>query len=300
MKEKRMLDKPTDKIFAAKTTDEIIAIMKEEVENEARQKILQRMTPACFEKLKYIETWFHKEIKHTLRSRYELGLQVKELHEDDRKGGKLYGRYAIGRICKILHWDEGLIRHTLRFVQTYSPEELEQLCERILPTGAPLTWSHVRVLLSVQNRKQRQELLERTTTEGWTCTELAQEMKNLYDGQTKDNRGRPPRMPKDFDGAVAQQQQSAEHWDRLYTQVWATKDRSLVAQAAKLPKDEVTEERLRHARELASQLRRVANQALAQAEKAEQVVQEFESILEARQQAQSPVKPTSKAKYKIA
>jgi len=139
MKEKRMQDKPTDKIFAAKTTDEIIAIMTEEVEDEARNKILQRMTPACLEKLKYIETWFHKEIKHTLRSRYELGLQVKELHEDDKKGGKLYGRNAIGRICKILHWDEGLIRHTLRFVQTYSPEELEQLCERILPTGAPLT-----------------------------------------------------------------------------------------------------------------------------------------------------------------
>ena len=69
---------------------------------------------------------------------------------------------------------------------------------------------------------------------------------------------------------------------------------------AKLPKDEVTEERLRQARELASQLRRVANQALAQAEKAEQVAQDFERILEARQQAQSPAKPTSKAKSKIA
>jgi hypothetical protein len=125
-------------------------------------------------------------------------------------------------------------------------------------------------------------------------------MKNLYDGQTKDNRGRPPRMPKDFDGAVAQQQQSAEQWDRLFTKVWATKDRSLVAHAAKLSKDEVTEERLRQARNLASQLRRVANQALAQAEKAEQVVKDFERILEARQQAQSPAKPTNKTKYKIA
>jgi hypothetical protein len=86
MKERLKQDKPTDGIFAAKTTNEIIAIMKEEVEDEARQKILQRMTPACLEKIKYIETWFHKEVKHTLRSRYELGLQVRELHEDDQKG----------------------------------------------------------------------------------------------------------------------------------------------------------------------------------------------------------------------
>jgi hypothetical protein len=300
MKEKRMQDKPTDKIFAAKTTDEIIAIMKEEVEDEARQKILEKMTPACLEKLRYIETWFHKEIKHTLRSRYELGLQVQELYEDDKKGGKLYGRNAIGRICKILHWDEGLIRHTLRFVQTYSPEELEQLCERILPTGAPLTWSHVRVLLSAQNRNQRQELLASTITEGWTCTELAQKMKNLYDGQTKDNLGRPPRMPKDFDGAVAQQQQSAEQWDRLFTRVWAKRDRSLVAQAAKLPKDEVTEERLRQARELAYYLHRVANQATEQAEKAEQVVKDFDRILDERQQAEKPSAPATKTRRRTA
>jgi cell division FtsZ-interacting protein ZapD len=95
-------------------------------------------------------------------------------------------------------------------------------------------------------------------------------------------------VPKDFDGAVAQQQQSAEEWDRRHTRVWGKQDRSLVTQAAKLPPEQVTEERLRQARELAVQLRRVANQALAQAEKAEQVVRDFERILNLRQRAEMP------------
>jgi hypothetical protein len=92
----------------------------------------------------------------------------------------------------------------------------------------------------------------------------------------------------DFDGAVAQQIQSAERWDRLYTRVWARQDRSLETQAAKLPEDEVTEERLHQARALAMQLRRVADQAQKQAEKAEQVARDFEHMLAERQQAGTP------------
>ena len=77
---------------------------------------------------------------HSLRSRYELGLQVQELYEDERKNaGKTYGRNAIGRICKLLNWDDGLIRMALRFVRAYSPEDLERLCAQVLPKGQPLT-----------------------------------------------------------------------------------------------------------------------------------------------------------------
>jgi hypothetical protein len=289
MNEKRVQDNGTDKLFAARTTGDIIAVMREEDDAAERRKILQAMTAACRKKLKYFETWLRKEVSHTLRSRYELGLQVQELYEDERRnGGRLYGRNAIGRICKILRWDDGVIRLALRFVQTFTPEDLERLCAQVLPTGEPLTWSHVRALLTVDDASRRQELLDRTVAEGWNCMELAHEIKSGADGSGGDGRGRPPRVPRDFDGAVAQQQQSAEEWDRLHTRVWGKQDRSLVTQAAKLPPEQVTGERLRQARELAVQLRRVANQALAQAEKAEQVVRDFERILNLRQRAEMP------------
>jgi hypothetical protein len=292
MNEKRLQNKGSDKLLPARTTGEIIAAVREEDEAAEREKVLRRMTPACREKLRYFETWLRREVDHTLRSRYELGLQVRELYEDETgNGGKVYGKDAIGRICKILRWDDGVIRSALRFVQTYTPEDLERLCALVLPEGEPLTWSHVRALLTMNDATQRQQLLDRTAAEGWTCTELAQEIKHLAEGAAGDGRGRPPRVPKDFDGAVAQQRQSAEAWDRLFTRVWVKTDHSLVTQAAKLPPEEITEERLRRARELASQLRRVADQALAQAEKAEEVVREFERILDERHQDEVPARP---------
>src|SRR5262249_32511365 len=226
------------------------------------------------------ETWLRREANHTLRSRYELGLQVLELYQDAKQNaGKLYGKNAIGRICKLLCWDDGVIRSALRFVQTFTSQDLDRLCALVLPKGEPLTWTHVRALLTVEDATRRQALLEKTAAEGWTCTELARQILHLGTRPTGDGRGRPPCVPRGFDDAVAQQQQSAEQWDRLYTRVWARRDRSLLAQAAKLPEDEVTEERVLQARELAAQLRRVANQARELAERAEQVVRDLERVL---------------------
>jgi hypothetical protein len=279
-KNRRRRQPYSDKVFAAKTTDEIMAVMKADDKAAERARILEKMNSACREKYEYIRTWFSREMDHMLRSRYELGLHVQELYEDERKNaGKVYGRNAVGRICKLLEWDDGVIRAALRFVKTFSPDDLDRICALVLPTGEPLTCSHIRTLLHVDDAKSRRALLDRTVEEGWTCTELAWQIKISNDGRTVDGRGRPPKTPKDFDGAVAQQQESAEKWERQYIRVWAVPDRSLVAQAAKLPAEEVTEKRLSQARRLAHHLRQVADHAVKQAEQAENVVQEFEQIL---------------------
>jgi hypothetical protein len=152
----------------------------------------------------------------------------------------------------------------------------------------------------VQKPAQRQQLLDRTVAEGWTCSQLALEVKHLTERPGGDGRGRPPRVHKDFDGAVAQQQQSAEQWDRLSTRVWAKDDRSLLAHAAKLKPDEVTEERLHEARQLASQLRRVADQAAEQANKAEQVVKDFVRILDEGRNAKTRARAVGPSRRKTA
>jgi hypothetical protein len=71
----------------ARTTDELITMMREEDEADARGVILQTMTPACRKKLKYIENWFRTEGTRSLRSRYDLGLAVREMYEDEKKNG---------------------------------------------------------------------------------------------------------------------------------------------------------------------------------------------------------------------
>jgi hypothetical protein len=199
----------------------------------------------------------------------------------------VYGRHAIDRICRLLRWDDGLIRTALRFVQTYTPEDLDRLCSLVLPKGEPLTWSHVRALVQVRDAGQRQQLLDRTVAEGWTCDQLGHEMRRLAERPANDGRGRPPRLPRHFDDAVAQQQESAERWDRLHTKVWITARHSLAAQAAQLRPEEVTDERLREAGQLAAQLRPVADEARAQAGQADEVVRGFERVLEARPRARA-------------
>ena len=131
--------------------------------------------------------------------------------------------------------------------------------------------------------------------------ELAQEVKNLLDRPASDDRGRPLRQPRDFDTAVAQQKKYAEDWDKRYFKVWAPEDKSLVAHAAKLAPDEITEDHLHQARELANELRRVADQANDQADKAEQVVKTFEHILEERKEKDvSPAEEAPRHKEKEA
>jgi hypothetical protein len=255
------------------------------------------MNLAFREKLKYFETWLRNEVDHALRGRYELGQQALELYKDERdNGGKAYGRHAIDRICTLLRWDDGVIRTALRFVQTFTPEDLERLCGLVLPKGEPVTWSHVRTLVQVRDAARRQQLLDKTVAEGWTCDQLAHEMRRLAERPANDGRGRPPRLPRHFDDAVAQQQESADRWDRLHTKVWVTDKHSLAAQAAQLAPEEVTDERLRGARQLAAQLRRVADEARAQAEQAEEVVRGFERILAERQRAEAPARPASRRK----
>ena len=270
----------TSKILVARSTEELIAVMQEEDEASEREQILEKMCPALKEKLEFCQNWMKQELGRSLRSRYELGQQVLELYRDETNNkARVYGRGAIDRICKILHWDDGLIRLSLRFAQSYTPQQVEEMCSCLLPNGQPLSWSHVRCLVTVEDKKQRQMFLDQTLEEGWTCTELAREMKILDRGGMEEKRGRPPKMPKDFDGAIALQKQSAEAWDKQYSRVWSHPKRSLMVHVAKLSPFEITNDRLREARELAGQLRRVAQQATEQAEAAEQIVKDMEGVL---------------------
>jgi len=271
--------------YAGKTTEELIEMMKEEDQAAKRTRIVEKMTPACREKLDFFEHWIRRQCDHMLRSRYELGKAALELLEDEQKnGGKLYGKNAIGRICKVLQWDDGLIRLSMRFARNYSEADLERLCALVMPSGETLTWSHLRCLLTISEAKQRQDLLDLAVRESWSCTELAHQVKYLDEDKEPDSRGRPPTKPKDFDSAVKQQLEHAGQWDRRHSRVWGQQDTSLVAQATKLAPEEVTKERLQKAQELAYQLRCVANQAIKQAEAAEQVAREFEQILKKQEE----------------
>jgi hypothetical protein len=231
--------------LTGRTTDELIELNEEEIEIQERQEVLQGMTPSFRQKLEYIEGWLRREAVHYLRRYYELGKQVEELYLDDRQNnGRVYGRDPIGRICKLLHWGDGIIYNSLRLVQTYSEDEIDRLCSVTMPSGAPLSWSHVRCLLEVKEDSKREDVLDLTIKNGWTCNRLAQEVKRIRDPAGSDTRGRPPRTPNHLDDLLAQQNDVIKHWDRLYLRVWSNSRHSMSSQVAKLQPGEVTEQRL--------------------------------------------------------
>ena len=134
------------------------------------------------------------------------------------------------------------------------------------------------------------QLLEKTFNEGLTCSELAYSIKSGDDRESNKG-GRPLKIPASFDGMVQQQKKAAEEFERRNQRVWSHPTHSLVVKAAELGKEEVTEERLKEAAELAHQLRIVADEANRAADKAEAVVHNFERILaERKASADSPAK----------
>ncbi len=272
----------------AHAAGDFVGVMQLEDEHAKRKKILASMTPALRDKLAFFESWLFREVGHVLRNRYELGQQVLELYNDEKQNGaKLYGKNAIGRICKILRWDDGTIRMALRFAQTFTQQDVDRICSLVLPGGAPVTWSHIRTLLAVSNRESRIELLDKTVANGWTSMELAEEIVRNRPRAGNDERGRPPKHPNDFDSSLAQIQLFTKKWDRQYSRVWSNKEHSLSTNAADMPADKVDVNQIHELEELAYQLRRLANQAKDLADAAEKVAEEFRRILAERQQAGS-------------
>ena len=272
-------------------SDDLVSLMQEEDEFAEQRQILEEMKPKLREKFEQIRELVESEIHAVLRNRYALGEHFQALYDDETdNGAKVYGKHAVQNICRLLGIDKTLVNNCMRFVQVYSRADLDMLCTRLLPRNEHLSWSHVRCLVQEDDDKRREQLLEKTFNEGLTCSELDYAIRCGNDHESNKG-GRPLKIPASFDGMVQQQKKFAEEWERRSQKVWSHPTHSLVVKAAELAEEEVTEERLKEAAELAYQLRVVADEANRAADKAEAVVHNFERILaERKASAGSPAK----------
>lgn len=79
-----------------------------------------------------------------------------------------------------------------RFAFLFTDNDLERLCQH----ETPLSWSTVKWLLRVDDRKERRQLEQRAARNGWTATELKAERrrwKEIFHAG-----GRPPKLPETF------------------------------------------------------------------------------------------------------
>ena len=92
----------------------------------------------------------------------------------------VYGKQVMIRLAKDLNIGETLLRRCSQFYQTF--KKIPATWHESLP---PLTWSHYRTLISIENPETREELVSRAVKQDWCARDLQAEVKrrnkNFYD-----------------------------------------------------------------------------------------------------------------------
>jgi hypothetical protein len=241
-----------------------------------RKLLLDSIGPELAEKIDRIREWSRADNASTLLRHYDLGLIVKEVYDDDpdQDGPGRYGRYAMKKLASALAWCSTVLYEALAFAQTYTREEVDGLSRLRLPSGASVSWSHVRILVFVADRAERERLLRRVVEESWGCAELAREVAKGK-AKTAGTRGRPLARPRDLDGVLRQQGLLADRLLERDEKVWSDQACSLTGRFLELPPDGHSAERGLALKENVERWRRVVRAAQDRLREAEEVYGRF-------------------------
>jgi hypothetical protein len=230
------------------------------------------LDPILREKCAAIGSRIAAHLGRDLLGRYEIGLEIKQVHDDATKGGrKRYGARIIEQLSKDSPWGAGLIRLTLRMVKTYTKEEIEQIAKKRMAAGPPITWEHIRVLVTVKDRGRREALLAQMVNESLPAAALRAEVAKE---KKQTGRGRRIAPPKSFDAVIRQQgtlignllkRSDARHGERLLEKKF--KD---------LKATDRTPERLEALQRHVENLKRLGEEVDQQRREAESVLDQFQ------------------------
>jgi hypothetical protein len=159
-----------------------------------------------------------------LREHYELGREALACFPD----GETRDPATIARLADRQGVTRDLVWKAADFARRYTPEELEKLCRLRTPARMPLSFSHVRRLLAVKDRRKRARLQTQAAREGWTQEELAAEVIAVQGRRGQG--GRAPSQPKTLTAVLRQISGRSRSWLSRYDKAWS-EDRigSLVA-----------------------------------------------------------------------
>jgi hypothetical protein len=249
--------------MAKRKTGKALAPWQDSIE-EKRERIYREAPAALQKKIDWLQKWFDKEARDSIKRHYELGQAFKEIHDDATKyQGKTYGIHAVDQIKDYFGWDEGVIYNCMRMVQNFTKEEIDELCAMRMPNGQRLYYSHLLTFLMVADKVKRRQLIERAVAENWTSRQLVYEAAPELAPKKpmKGGRGRPIGIPETFDAVRRQQEQFCDIFLSRAAHVWDTDENGLQAKAADLATADFTEARAGAVRVLADKLAMVSDMA---------------------------------------
>src|SRR4051812_13052446 len=118
-----------------------------------------------------------------------------------------------------------------QFARTYSEKDLEDLCRLRTPGGMPLSWGHVRRLVSIPNKAKRAALQKRSAREGWTAAQLSDVIQREVVGRKRRYGGRPFTAPRTLEEGLRQVVLRSEEWLRRCRESWSVEAAWLAAGA---------------------------------------------------------------------
>ncbi len=154
-------------------------------------------------------------LSKSLQRYYRFGTEAEALSDDREALRKLAAKFS--KKYKIKSKSDHLLK-ARRFVQRLSSREcLKLLAKNCKLTGKPLSWSHVRHLVSVANAARRYQLLKDTVQNSWITTQLIDAIQ-VREGRTRHPKagGRPPIKPKTVEEGMLRLQRLSEKWSALY------------------------------------------------------------------------------------
>jgi hypothetical protein len=264
---------------------------------EKQAKLLQRLGADARKAVAWINHWFQKDNVHTLLSRYRLGQRVKAIHDlETDQGRERYGKGTITKLANAFAWDRGILYGALALSRAYSEAEIKKLSQRRRADQQCLSFSHVRVLAEVEDKKRRSGLVDKALDECLTVAELAEAVQRETGDKAVKKQGRKLVVPKNLSALLRQQDHVVEEFLRRDRAVWSKPNHSLVHEATRMPADQLTAEDVRRLKKHAERLREMSQRAKEQAEEAERAHAYLQDRLDkARQdhEQQSPSPPTT-------
>lgn len=158
-----------------------------------------------------------------------------KLIQDLTQDTTTYNAGSVVALAEALGENPDLLYKRLAFVEKYTDKEYEALKAAESKFGRKLTLSHVFVLLTVADKKERYKWQRMALANHWTAKVLQSHLVSET-GNKNPNAGRPLAQPKNLDDGALNAQSCMAELTRRSEQVWEP----MFSQFAEAPPDSVT------------------------------------------------------------
>ena len=164
----------------------------------------------------------------SLQRYYRIGLQVLKVEFQDKQGLRDLAAELNRERGDMPKLNSDTLLKARRFVERLSDTRyLTLLSRKREKQGTPLSWAHVRHLVSVEDDDRRYQLLQDAVERGWSTVQLIEAIQ-ICEGRTIRGGagGRPPTKPASMKETLLRLQRLSEKWLALYESVDAKKPKA--------------------------------------------------------------------------